>query len=181
MSLPASVAASAATIQTIAIANPLDVLVTSINSNPYFIGLMMLLLNVGGRFLSLEISKEQEKFLSTPIVRRFLLFAVLFVATRNILIAAALTIVMILLIGYLCNENSDLCVWKSCSAKKPAVAEPQGYNGLTSEEVMILRRLQDKQQAGQKKTNEPVSITQEVPEAPSASSIYLTSIQQLSR
>jgi hypothetical protein len=83
---------------------------------------------------------------------------------------------MILLIGYLCNENSDLCVWKSCSAKKPVLAEQQNYNGLTSEEVMILKRLQDKQQAGQKKKDEPAPVESE---APSASSIYLTSIQQL--
>ena len=44
-------------IQQMAVVNPLDVLMTSINTNPYFIGIMMLLLNLGGRFLSLEISK----------------------------------------------------------------------------------------------------------------------------
>jgi adenosine/AMP kinase len=43
--------------------NPLDIIMAAVNSNPYFIGLMMLLLNLGGRFLSLEISKDQEKIL----------------------------------------------------------------------------------------------------------------------
>ena len=42
------------------VTNPLDILMSGVNSNPYFIGLMMLLLNLGGRFLSLEISKEQD-------------------------------------------------------------------------------------------------------------------------
>lgn len=177
MSLPAAVAI-ASSIQSATLANPMDVIITSINSNPYFIGLMMLLLNIGGRFLSLEISKEQEKFLSAPIVRRFLLFAVLFVATRNIVIAACLTFVMIIIIGYLCNENSELCVWKSCSTKKPVAVEQPGYAGLTAEEVMILKRLQDKQQAAQKKPEEPA---EPVKADPSASQIYLTSIQQLSR
>ena len=79
-----------AVLPTIQVMNPLDVLMSSINTNPYFIGLMMLLLNLGGRFLSLEITKEQEKFLSQPMVRRFFLFAILFVATRNIVIAAGL-------------------------------------------------------------------------------------------
>ena len=70
MSFPAA-AASAAT--AIAATNPLDVLMAGVNSNPYFIGIMMLLLNLGGRFLALEISKDQEKFLSHPVIRRFFL------------------------------------------------------------------------------------------------------------
>ena len=96
MSLPA-VAAVLPAVAT----NPLDIVMASINTNPYFIGIMMLLLNLGGRFLSLEISKGQEKFLSQPFVRRFFLFAVIFVATRNIIIAFGLSIIIILLLGYL--------------------------------------------------------------------------------
>lgn len=129
--------------------NPLDVLISGINTNPYFIGIMMLLLNLGGRFLSLEISKDQEKFLSQPVVRRFFLFAVLFVATRNILVAAGLAFLVILVLGYLFNENSSLCLWKSCSIPPLTQAEgqPEGFAGLSAEEAMILKRLQDKQMA----------------------------------
>ena len=126
--------------------NPIDALMGAVNSNPYFIGLMMLLLNLGGRFLSLEISKDQEKFLSQPMVRRFFLFAVLFVATRNIVIAAGLAILVILLLGYLFNENSDFCLWHSCIHVRPPVHQ-EASPGLTGEEVMILKRLQDKQNA----------------------------------
>jgi hypothetical protein len=43
---------------------------------------------------------------------------------------------------------------------------------------MILKRLQDKQQAAQKKPEEP---KEQVKADPSASQIYLTSIQQLAR
>ena len=93
--------------------NPVDVIMSSINTNPYFIGSMMLLLNLGGRFLSMEVTKGQEKFLSRPDVRRFFLFAVLFVATRNFVIAAGLSIIVIFLLGYLLNENSELCLWRS--------------------------------------------------------------------
>jgi hypothetical protein len=118
-----------------------------INSNPYIIGLMMLLLNLGGRFLALEVSKEQEKVLSQPIVRRFLLFVVLFVGTRNILIAAGLTIIVILFVGYLFNENSDLCVWRSCAVASPTTAKTESFTGLTSEEAMIFKRLEDKKRA----------------------------------
>ena len=146
MSFPAA-AASAAT--AIAATNPLDVLMAGVNSNPYFIGIMMLLLNLGGRFLALEISKDQEKFLSHPVIRRFFLFAVLFVATRNVIIAAGLTVIVIFVLGYLFNENSELCLWKSCitPAAPQAKAGAEGFQGLSPEEAMILKRLQDKQTA----------------------------------
>jgi hypothetical protein len=106
----------------------------------------MLLLNLGGRFLSLEISKEQEKFLSQPLVRRFFLFAVLFVATRNVVIAGGLAVIVIVCLGYLFNENSDLCLWKSCipDPAKPEVQQ-ENFVGLTPEEAMIYKRLQEKQ------------------------------------
>lgn len=152
MSLPGAVMSSAAQ-QAVVAMNPLDAIMATINTNPYFIGLMMLSLNLGGRFLSLEISKDQEKFLSQPYVRRFFLFAVLFVATRNIVIAAGTTVIVILLLGYLFNENSSLCLWKQCINPLPESFEDsekkEGFTGkgLTPDEQNMLRRLLDKQNA----------------------------------
>ncbi len=147
-----------AVLPTIQVMNPLDVLMSSINTNPYFIGLMMLLLNLGGRFLALEITKEQEKFLSQPMVRRFFLFAVLFVATRNIVIAAGLAVLVILVLGYLFNENSSMCLWKPCVQESFKEQEQQpSFVGLTPEEAMILKRLQDKQAAAQQQHADPSS------------------------
>lgn len=163
MSLPAAVAS----IPQMVVSNPIDILFTSINTNPYFIGLMMLLLNLGGRFLSLEISKDQEKFLSRPIVRRFFLFAVLFVATRNIVVAASLAILVILVLGYLFNENSELCLWKSCTVKEEKPQIQESFIGLTPEEAMILKRLQDKQMAASKEQSEPKQETEKKVISPS--------------
>jgi hypothetical protein len=146
-------AAAAAAVSTGAVMNPMDVLMSAVNTNPYFIGLMMLLLNLGGRFLALEITKDQEKFLSQPLVRRFFLFAVLFVATRNFVIAAGLAIIVIIMLGYLFNENSELCLWRSCLAIPPkeGTKAQEGFSGLTPEEGMILKRLQDKQMSARQK------------------------------
>jgi hypothetical protein len=166
-------AAIPAVAQQFTVVNPLDVLMTSINTNPYFIGLMMLLLNLGGRFLSLEISKEQEKFLSQPMVRRFFLFAVLFVATRNIVIAAALAFIVIIVLGYLFNENSSLCLWKSCSTGSPKEeVKQEGFIGLTPEEAMILKRLQDKQMAAQQAEKGGQETKEVKQEEPTASDLY---------
>jgi hypothetical protein len=163
--------------------NPMDVLMTAVNTNPYFIGLMMLLLNLGGRFLALEITKGQEKFLSQPIVRRFFLFAVLFVATRNFVIAAGLAIIVIIMLGYLFNEHSELCLWRSCLVPtvKASDKPTEGFTGLTAEEAMILKRLQDKQMAGQPKGNDDKDDNEKADENKPilASDLYNDAIKRL--
>jgi hypothetical protein len=90
--------------------SPVDALLQIFNTNPYFIGIMMLILNLGGRFISLEVTKKQEQFLQLPWVRRVLIFTVLFVATRNIWVAFWTTVIVVLVLGYLFNENSALCI-----------------------------------------------------------------------
>jgi hypothetical protein len=155
----------------------IDLLISSINSNPYFIGVMMLILNLGGRFLSLEVSKGQEQFFSNPIIRRFLLFVVLFVGTRNILVAAGMTIIIIILLGYLLNENSDLFIFNSTAVKKSVKTVDNSSLGLSIEETMILKRLQDKQSQAQKVSDEPVK---EVVQDPSAFQYYITSLNRIS-
>ncbi len=128
--------------------NPLEATIAGINTNPYFIGLMMLMLNLGGRFLGLEISKEQEKFLQHPWVRRGLFFTVLFVATRNIMVALVMTIFVVLFVSILFNENSSFYLGKSIVGSEETVAKDEGDGpapGLTPEEQEILRRLTEKQ------------------------------------
>lgn len=127
---------------------PVDSLLAAFNTNPYFIGLMMLLLNLGGRFLALEITKGQEQFLSQPFVRRGLIFVVLFIATRNVVIAFWLWLAIILSLGYLFNENSSLCVFgqggragSTCAKAVPAAGGPPKP---TDQELSIFRMLSDK-------------------------------------
>lgn len=133
-----------------AVINPLEMFFMSINTNPYFIGLMMLLLNMGGRFLPMEISKEQEKVLQNPWLRKALIFVVLFVATRNVFVALIGSVIIMLFLGYLFNENSSLYLWKleetKLSNSEQKADTPTGpAPGLTPEEADILRRLNEKQ------------------------------------
>ncbi len=157
----------------------IDILVNSMNSNPYFIGVMMLILNLGGRFLSLEVSKGQEKFLSDPMIRRFLLFVVLFVGTRNVIVAAGMTVVIVILLGYLLNENSDLYIFHSTATKKPEKVVDSSSFGLSMEEMMILKRLQDKQAEAQKKPNSE-TVKEPPTQGPTAFDYYISSIQRIS-
>ena len=125
---------------------PIDTLLAAFNTNPYFIGLMMLILNLGGRFLAMEVTKGQEFFLSHPIVRRTLIFVVLFIATRNIVIAFWLWLAIIVLRGYLFNENSSLCVVGRRGLPGSSCAKPRGPEPPkpTDQEMSIFKILSEK-------------------------------------
>jgi hypothetical protein len=123
----------------VATISPFEAIIGSFNGNLYFIGIMMLILNLGGRFLAMEITKDQELFFQNPWVRRFLIFVVLFVATRNILVAFWLTVIVVIVLGFLFNENSALSIFG-----KPKGMEGVPVQTMTPEEVEIFRRLNEK-------------------------------------
>lgn len=144
MSLPAALSGPA--LVSMATINPLDTFLQIFNTNPYFIGIMMLVLNLGGRFISLEVTKKQEQFLQHPWVRRVLIFTVLFVATRNIWVAFWTTVTVVLLLGYLFNENSALCIFNVGVSGSKCVEVPKPGDEMTPEEKEILQRLSAKAQ-----------------------------------
>jgi hypothetical protein len=138
--------------------SPVDALLQIFNTNPYFIGIMMLILNLGGRFISLEVTKKQEQFLQLPWVRRALIFTVLFVATRNIWVAFWTTVVVVLVLGYLFNENSALCIFGQGGKDGSKCAEgPKPGEEMTPEEKEILQRLSSKAARYQTGTNSGIN------------------------
>jgi len=86
-----------------------------LNTSPYLIGVFYLFLNLGGRFISMELTKRQEWFLSQPFLRPFILFAVMFISTRNLASAFWTTVGILLVLWVFANENSAFCLipgWK---------------------------------------------------------------------
>jgi len=84
--------------------------ITMASSNPYIIGVFYLLMNLGGRYLSLELTKKQEAFLQWPYLRPILLFSVLFIATRNFVVATVGTLIVFFILWVAANENSPYCM-----------------------------------------------------------------------
>jgi glucan phosphoethanolaminetransferase (alkaline phosphatase superfamily) len=84
--------------------------ITTLNSSKYFAGIMMLVLNLGSRFLVMELSESQEQLLSNKIIRRFIIFTVVFISTRDILVSLVVTAIFIVLVSGIFNENSKYCI-----------------------------------------------------------------------
>jgi hypothetical protein len=65
----------------------LDVL----NDNKFFLGMMLLLLNIGSRYLVDEFSTDPDAYTRNLILRRIAVFAVCFVGTRDVVTSVLLT------------------------------------------------------------------------------------------
>lgn len=101
--------------------------ILSLNSNPYLIGMFMILLNLGGRFLSLELTKKQEAALQSPYLRPLIFFIVIFVATRNLVAAFWVTLLFFFVIWVAANEHSPFCLIPSWCDSESASVEEETY------------------------------------------------------
>jgi hypothetical protein len=93
-----------------ALIDPFSTILYTLNTNPYLIGIFMILLNLGGRFLPLELTKNQEAFLQSSFIRPLILFTVIFIATRNLAVAFWLTLAIFSILWFLANEKSEWCI-----------------------------------------------------------------------
>lgn len=83
---------------------------SSVNSSKFFAGLMMLTVNIGSRYVTIKFSKSQEEFIKNKIAREFLIFAIVWMATRDLIVSIIMTSSFIILADYLFNENSKFCI-----------------------------------------------------------------------
>lgn len=83
--------------------------VQTINNSKIFAGLMIIILNIASRFVNLKLSKNVELYLKHTFSKQILVFAIAWMGTRDIYIALLVTVCFIIVIDYLCNEDSPLC------------------------------------------------------------------------
>lgn len=101
-------------------ASTMDTLLMSIhdiNMNPYLLGIAYIMLNLGGRFMVLSITPAQEAFLQNIVFRPLLLFCIMFIGTRNLVVAFWLTLIVLIVLHYLLNEQSDWYLLKAHDAR----------------------------------------------------------------
>lgn len=81
-----------------------------LNSSRFFAGVIMLLLNIGSKFISVQFSKSAEEYLKFAITKQILVFAMAWMATRDIYTSLVLTAVFVILSEFLFNEESTFCI-----------------------------------------------------------------------
>ena len=79
-----------------------------IAENKYFIGVVMIMMNIGARFMIEELTPKQKEFINTQYFRRFIVFCAFFAATRDLLATITLTIIFILFVGEFSTDSNDV-------------------------------------------------------------------------
>jgi hypothetical protein len=81
-----------------------------LNNSKYFAGIVMILLNVGSKFISIQFSKSTEEYLKYSVSKQILVFSMAWMGTRDIYTALGLTAIFTILSEYLLNEESPFCM-----------------------------------------------------------------------
>ena len=100
--VPASITGGNASILALATAG--------LSSNKYVLGIMILLINLGARYIGNELNEFSHKVLNHKFARRFLIFLVIWMGSRDIIVSLVITTCFILLSNTLLNEESNYCI-----------------------------------------------------------------------
>jgi hypothetical protein len=127
-----------------------------LNNSKFFAGIVMILLNVGSKFISIQFSKSTEEYLKMSVTKQLLVFAMAWMGTRDIYTSLVLTAVFTILSDHLFNEESPYC----CVPQKFRILAnviDQNNDGVVSEQdinnaIAILEKAKrDKEKLAQRK------------------------------
>lgn len=81
-----------------------------LNNSKFFAGIIMILLNVGSKFIQIQFSRSTEEYMKYAVSKQLLVFAMAWMGTRDIYTALGLTAIFTILSEFLFNEESTLCI-----------------------------------------------------------------------
>lgn len=81
----------------------------ALNSSKMFAGIMIIVLNIASRFVNIKLSRSIESYLKYTFSRQVLIFAITWMGTRDIYIAFIFSIVFMICVDFLFNEDSRFC------------------------------------------------------------------------
>ena len=98
-------------------------IIYNLNNSKYFAGILMILMNLGSKYISLELSETQDEFFSNIIIRRMMIFTVVFIATKDIIISLIITACFIIIVSGLFNESSKYCLIRNVNPKTKIISK----------------------------------------------------------
>ena len=84
--------------------------INSLNSSTFFAGIMMICLNIGSRYIQLNLDESTESYIKYALTKEIMVFTISWMATRNIYMSLGLTAVFIVLADFIFNEKSRYCL-----------------------------------------------------------------------
>ncbi len=82
----------------------------NLNTSTFFAGFVMLILNIGSRYIQMDLSESTESVLKYIMKKEVLVFAVAWMGTRNIYYALVITACFSIVADHLMNGKSKYCI-----------------------------------------------------------------------
>lgn len=131
--------------------------IESLNESKFFAAIIMLILNIGSKYITVEFSESQEAYLRNAIGHQLLIFAICFVATKDMVMSVILTAAFTILSDHLFNENSKYCVLPESFKKFKDVLDEDGDGKISEEELAnALKILTSARSRKQKETRQKI-------------------------
>ena len=99
-----------------------------INDNKYMIGLTMIMLNIGARFIIDELDDDLRNMIANKVIRRIVIFCSFFMATKDLFTAIVLTIIFVILINEVSGTELDEIDENDDTQKKENTKDGASFN-----------------------------------------------------
>ena len=124
----------------------------NISTSKLFLGIMMIFMNIGSRYIELSLTKSQEMIFKN-IAREILIFTIAFMGSRDILISLIITAVFIILSNFVFNEK---CKYNLLPSKYKKVIDAMDFNEdgkVTQDEIDKAHAILEKAKNQEKNNN----------------------------
>ena len=82
----------------------------ALNNSTFLYGLALLFLNIFSKYIELNLTKSQEQYIKSEIGREILIFAGIFIGTKDLILSILLTSAFIILANTVFHEGSKFCL-----------------------------------------------------------------------
>ena len=107
-----------------------------------FMAIIMLAMNIGGRFIVMDLPQSIEQlFTTSSLLRTFVIFALFFTATQDIMISIILTLLFIIVMKYLLNCDSEFCLLNKETFKSKLDAKEDKKNVVSEEDFIKAKKI----------------------------------------
>ena len=125
----------------------------TINKSKYFAGIVMIMLNIGSKYITIKLSKSQEAYLGSTIARQLLIFSIIWMGTRDLIIALIMSAVFVVLTDHLFNEKSSYCVLPKALREYEDLIDENKDGVISKEEIEKAKNLLENAQKKEKYKN----------------------------
>jgi hypothetical protein len=130
-----------------------------LNNSKFFAGIVMILLNIGSKFIAIQFSRSTEEYLKMNITKQILVFAMAWMGTRDIYTALVLTAVFTVLSDHLFNEESPYCIVPDKFRILSKIIDTNNDSSISEEEINNAISILEKARREKEMKNQKHSFT----------------------